>query len=648
MAHTLRHRGPDSSGVWSDPEAGIAFGHRRLSIIDLSREGHQPMVSPSGRFVITYNGEIYNFLALRRELEALGYAFRGHSDTEVMLGAIDSWGLEATLSKLTGMFALALWDRESRTLHLVRDRLGKKPLYAGFVGRDLVFASELKAFYAHPAFAPEIDRGAQLLLLRHGYVPTPHSIYRGVFKLPPAGWLPVSGEPDALQDNDLRERVRFYWSARDVAERGLAEPIRLSEQEAVDQVSALIDQSVRERMVADVPLGALLSGGIDSSSVVAFMQQHASRPVKTFSVGFHESGYDEAADAKSVARHLGTDHTELYVTPDQAQAVIPHLSEIYDEPFADRSQIPTFLVSQLARQHVTVALSGDGGDEVFGGYNRHFYGPWLWRRLRPWPRSLRQRLARLVTAIPPRRWDAAAEYLYLILPRSSRQPTPGNRLHKIADLMSADSPQAIYRRLTSYWQDAASVLIGGNDRASADPPAAVPDRADFAHLMMYLDEVTYLPDDVLVKVDRASMAVSLEVRAPLLDHRLIEFAWRLPGAMKIRQRQGKWILRQVLNRHLPRQLFDRPKQGFEVPMDAWLRGPLREWAEAMLSSDRLAGEGFFAPGPIRAAWAEHLGGARNRGEELWTVLMFQAWHEHWLRRRPAWYSAPAQIEAARC
>jgi asparagine synthase (glutamine-hydrolysing) len=652
MADTLRHRGPDSSGIWSDPEAGVALGHRRLSIIDLSPEGHQPMASASGRFVISFNGEIYNFPVLRRELEGLGIAFRGHSDTEVLLAAIDAWGLDGALPKLAGMFAFALWDRRSRTLHLVRDRLGKKPLYFGWAGRDLVFASELKAFYEHPAFVPEIDRGAQVLLLRHGYVPAPLSIYCGVFKLPPAGWLAIPPGIEGLRGSSLSDRVRFYWSARAVAERGIAEPLELDEQEAIDQISRLIGRAVGERMIADVPLGALLSGGIDSSTVVAFMQQQASRPVKTFSIGFHESGYDEAADAEPIARHLGTDHTELYVTPDQARAVIPRLPEIYDEPFADRSQIPTFLVAQLARQDVTVALSGDGGDEVFGGYNRHFYGPWVWRRISSWPLSTRKQFARLVTAIPPRSWDTAAGYLYQLLPRSSRQPTPGYRLHKLAGLMAADSPQAIYRRLTSYWQDPASLVIDGGDPATADERVGLPEGADFAQMMMYLDEVTYLPDDILAKVDRASMAVSLEVRAPLLDHRLIEFAWRLPGSMKIRQRQGKWILRQVLDRHVPRQLVDRPKQGFDVPIDSWLRGPLRDWAETMLDPSRLAAEGF-APGSIRAAWSEHLNGARNLGETLWPVLMFQAWRERWgglarddrLSRLPAARPRPESAEA---
>jgi asparagine synthase (glutamine-hydrolysing) len=637
MADTLYRRGPDSSGTWCDSEAGVAFGHRRLSIIDLSREGHQPMVSASGRFVITYNGEIYNFLSLRRELEAVGCAFGGHSDTEVLLAAIDAWGLDAALPKVAGMFAFGLWDRKSRTLHLVSDRMGKKPLYYGWAGRHLLFASELKAFYEHPGFVPEINRGAQVLFLRHGYIPAPHSIYRGVFKLPAAAHLTLVAQREALQDIDLCDRVRFYWSARGVAERGLAEPLALSEEEAIDHVDRLIGEVVRVRMVADVPLGALLSGGIDSSMVVASMQQHASRPVRTFSIGFLERGYDEAANAAAVAHHLGTDHTDLYVTPEQAQSVIPRLPEIYDEPFADRSQIPTFLVAQLARQHVTVALSGDGGDEVFGGYNRHFYAPWLWHHFRPWPQAIRKRLAALITAVPPRGWDTAAEYLYRLLPRSSRQPTPGYRLHKLAGLIVVDSPQAMYSRLTSYWRERPPVLDGNGTAEIV--PQAIPHGADFAHAMMYLDEVRYLPDDILVKVDRASMAVSLEVRAPLLDHRLVEFAWRLPGAMKVRQRQGKWILRQVLQRYVPPQLVARPKQGFGVPIDAWLRGPLRDWAEALLHPDRLRREGFFAPAQIRAAWTEHLGGAHDLGEDIWTVLMFQAWQERWLRRRPTWESS---------
>lgn len=632
MADTLRHRGPDSSGIWTDQEAGLALGHRRLSIIDLSHEGHQPMASASGRFIITFNGEIYNFRALRRELEGLGHAFRGHSDTEVLLAAVEAWGLEVALPKLAGMFAFALWDRRERAIHLVRDRLGKKPLYFGWAGRDLVFASELKALYAHPAFVPEVNRRALTLLLRHGYVPAPYSIFRNVFKLPLAGWLALPANLETVPDTGVCDRIGCYWSAREVAERGLAEPVALGEAEAIDQLDRLLGHAVGQRMIADVPLGALLSGGIDSSTVVALMQQQASRPVKTFSIGFHESGYDEAADAQHVARHLGTDHTELYVTPEQARGVIPRLPEIYDEPFADRSQIPTFLVAELARREVTVALSGDGGDEIFGGYNRHFYGPWLWRRMKPWPQSARRQVAHALTAVPLRSWDKAAGYLYRFLPRSSRQPVPGYRIHKLAGLLTVDGPQAMYRRLTSYWLDSEAPTIDGDEPSTIlTDPSDIFDKMDFTSAMMYLDAATYLPDDVLAKVDRASMAVSLEVRAPLLDHRVVEFAWQLPGSMKIRQRQGKWVLRQVLDRYVPRQLFDRPKQGFDVPVDAWLRDPLRDWAEALLDRRRLETEGFFQPEPICAAWAEHMSGVRDRSWALWTVLMFQAWHEHWLR-----------------
>jgi asparagine synthase (glutamine-hydrolysing) len=661
MADALRHRGPDGSGLWVDPEAGVAFGHRRLAIIDLSREGHQPMLSASGRFVIIFNGEIYNFRGLRRELEELGHRFRGHSDTEVLLGAIDQWGLGATLPKIAGMFAFALWDRELRSAHLVSDRLGKKPLYFGWIGPSLVFASELKALLQHPNFAVEVDRGALTLLLRHGCVPSPYSICRGILKLPPATHLSLPwADPNAAREADLRQRFRPYWSLAEVAERGIAEPFSLGPEAAVDRLDDLLGQVVAERMISDVPLGALLSGGIDSSTVVASMQKQSARPIKTFSIGFHEASYDEARDAKRVARHLGTDHTELYVTPDQAQAVIPRLPEIYDEPFADRSQIPTFLVARLARQAVTVALSGDGGDEIFGGYNRHFYAPWLWRRLERWPSFIRQGAADVLTSIPPHGWDKLAAQAYRFLPRSRQQPMPGYRIHKLADLFTVDGPEALYQRLTSHWTNPAALVIGGFEPSThLTHWSQAPEGLDFTETMMYLDAVSYLPDDVLVKVDRASMAVSLEIRAPLLDHRLVEFAWRLPTAMKVRERQGKWVLRQLLDRYVPRELIDRPKQGFDVPLEAWLRGPLRDWAEAMLEPRRLREEGFFDANRVGQIWAEHLSGARNLDFCLWAVLMFQAWREYWLagsahtadvRCRPPMRteSSPALYGASNC
>ena len=641
MADALRHRGPDSGGVWVDAEAGIALGHRRLAIVDLSPDGHQPMASASGRLVIAFNGEIYNFRELRRELEAAGERFRGHSDTEVLLAAVERWGLDGALARSAGMFAFALWDRHERRLHLVRDRLGKKPLYFGWVGGRFLFASELKAFHADPAFAPEVDRGALALFLRHSCVPAPYSIYRDVFKLPPAGRLSLrpNGSNAPRRGRDLLELVEPYWSALTVAERGAAAPLAFDdEDEAVDRLDEVLSQAVGERMVADVPLGALLSGGIDSSTVVALMQRRSSRPVKTFSIGFHERGFDEATDARRVAEHLGTDHTELYVTPEEARAVIPRLPEFYDEPFADSSQIPTFLVARLARRHVTVALSGDGGDEVFGGYRRHFQARRL-ARLNRVPPALRASAAGLLTTLSPGGWDRLFDALGPALPSGLRRALTGDGVHKFAGILPADGLEAAYRVMASHWTEPAAIVRGGNGAGVVEePPTALTDPArrprleDFAHVMMALDTVSYLPDDVLTKVDRASMAVSLEARAPLLDHRVVEFAWRLPPGMKIRGGKGKWVLRRLLERHVPRELFERPKHGFGLPIGDWLRGPLRDWAEALLDERRLRSEGFFEPQPIRRRWAEHLSGRRNWAYHLWDVLMFQAWQERWLRR----------------
>jgi asparagine synthase (glutamine-hydrolysing) len=624
MADTLRLRGPDDGGAWVDVDAGIALGHRRLAIIDLSVEGHQPMHSACGRYVIVFNGEIYNYKTIRRELEresqGPSIAWRGHSDTEVALAAISRWGIEAAVKQFIGMFAFVLWDRTERVLHLVRDRMGEKPLYYGRMGGSILFGSELKALRAHPAFKGEIDRDALALYLRHNCIPAPYSIYRGIYKLPPGTMLAVSG-----REASFPAPVQ-YWSAREAAERGMAEPFTGSTEEAIAALDGLLRDAVRFQMVADVPLGAFLSGGVDSSTVVALMQAQSDRPVKTFTIGFKEADYNEALHAKAVAACLGTEHTELYVTPAEAMAVIPKLPDLYDEPFADSSQIPTFLVSELARRSVTVSLSGDGGDELFAGYNRYFWGRSIWKKLGWMPRSLRAAAAAVLTAVPPQSWDRVFGVAGPLLPSAIKQRNPGDKIHKLAEILAAESPEAMYRGLASHWKDPASVVLGARE-----PPTALTDRRlwsnlpDFTQRMMYLDTVTYLPDDILVKVDRASMGVSLEARIPFLDHRVVEFAWRLPLSMKVRDGEGKWLLRQVLYRYVPKELIERPKTGFGLPIDAWLRGPLRDWAEDLLDKKRLSEEGFFDPLPVREKWKEHLSGTRNWQHYLWDVLMFQAW-----------------------
>ncbi len=624
MAEAILHRGPDDAGAWVDPAAGLAFGFRRLAIVDLSEEGRQPMASASGRYEMVFNGEIYTYRAIRAELERAdpGIVFRGHSDTEVLLAAIERWGLARAIGRAAGMFAIALWDRQERKLHLVRDRLGEKPLYYGWAGKTFLFGSELKTLREHPAFAAEIDREAVALFLRHKYIPGPRSIYRGIAKLPPGTMLTI----DPARPGHAPEPAA-YWSARAVAEAGVADPFRGGEGEAIDALEALLRETVGLQMVADVPLGALLSGGIDSSTVVALMQAQSARPIETFTIGFEERGYNEAEHAKAVARHLGTNHRELYVTPAEAMAVIPRLPHIYDEPFADASQIPTYLVSELARRHVTVGLSGDGGDESFGGYTRHLTGGRLWDRMRRVPRPARALAATGVTAAPPAAWDRAIDAADSILPLRLRDRVSGDRVHKAAGVLHAADPDEMYRLLVTDWADPGRVVLG-IDGARLDAGGAFRTAGlGPTERMMLLDTLTYLPDDVLVKVDRASMAVSLEVRAPLLDHRVVEFAWRLPMAMKIRGGQGKWALRQVLYRHVPRELVERPKMGFGVPVGAWLRGPLRPWAEDLLSERRLRADGLLDPAPVRRKWAEHLSGKRDWQAQIWDVLMLQAWLE---------------------
>jgi asparagine synthase (glutamine-hydrolysing) len=624
MIATLRHRGPDDEGVWVDAEAGIALGSRRLAILDLSPAGHQPMISSSGRYVVTFNGEIYNYLELRRELETQvadsALALHGHGDTEVMLAAFEHWGVEAALPRLNGMFAFALWDRRERVLYLALDRFGEKPLYYGWMGNVLLFGSELKALRAHPLFRGEIGREAVAFHLRYSYVPAPVSIYKGIAKLSPATCLKILG--------DRKEEAVpvAYWSLRQVAERGLAEPYRGSETEAAEELDALLRDAIRLRMLSDVPLGAFLSGGIDSSTVVALMQAQSSRRVRTFSIGFHEDDYNEARHAHAVARHLRTEHTELYVTPREAMDVIPLLPALYDEPFADSSQIPTFLVSKLARHSVTVSLSGDGGDEVFGGYQRYFWGRRIWNRIRLTPGPLRRLAARSITGVSPRFWDALFQGVGPILRQDWRQRLPGDKLHKLAGVLRLKSPQAVYLRLVAQWLEPDAMVPGASGSASAEFLLQQwPDFPQFEQSAMYLDAVNYLPDDILVKVDRASMGVSLEGRIPYLDPRVVEFAWKLPLAMKIRNGQGKQILRRVLHRYVPRELVERPKMGFGIPIGAWMRGPLRDWAEALLDEHRLRQEGFFDPRPIRRKWQEHLSGNHNWQYALWNVLMFQAW-----------------------
>ncbi len=623
MVDTLRHRGPDDNGVWVDAETGIALGHSRLSIVDLSPTGHQPMLSACSRYVIVFNGEIYNFKTLRQELEAMGHKFSGHSDTEVMLAAINQWGLEAAVKRFNGMFTFALWNRQAQCLHLARDRLGEKPLYYGWMGKTFLFGSELKALCAHPDFKKEINRNALALYLRHNYVPAPYSIYKDIYKLPAGTILTLK-----RTDNTYLPAPVPYWSAKEVAECGVAEPFTGTIEEAISQLESLLREAIKMRMEADVPLGAFLSGGVDSSLVVAIMQAQSERPVRTFSIGFYESDYNEANYAKAVAQHLGTDHTELYVTPEQAMAVIPLLPTLYDEPFADSSQIPTFLVSRLARRYVTVSLSGDGGDELFAGYNRYFWGQNIWKKMGWMPKNLRRAASTALTSLSPQAWEAIFQKMKKAMPEKIRQQNPGDKLHKLSEILVVENPEAMYLGLVSHWKDPSSLVLG-----SCEPPTNLTDRSkwanlpDFTQRMMYLDIVTYLPDDILVKVDRASMGVSLEARVPLLDHRVVEFVWSIPMSMKIRNSQSKWLLRQVLYKYVPKELIERPKMGFGVPIDSWLRGPLREWAEVLLDEQRLREEGFFNPQPIREKWAEHLSGKRNWQYYLWDVLMFQAWFD---------------------
>jgi asparagine synthase (glutamine-hydrolysing) len=623
MGDAIAHRGPDDSTFWHESEAGIGLAHRRLAIIDLSPAGQQPMTSASGAYVLAYNGEIYNHLDIRKVLEEAGKApkWRGHSDTETLLAAIEAWGLGAALTRCIGMFAIALWDKHARTLTLARDRLGEKPLYYGWQNGTFLFASELKALRAYPDFAAEVDRDALALLLRHNYIPAPHSIYSGIRKLKPGHLMRVSLEGPTNEPTP-------YWSATEIVAQGVRAPAKASPEELVDGLEQLLLSAVRGQMMSDVPLGAFLSGGVDSSTIVALMQQQSSKPIKTFTIGFNEDGHNEAPYARSVAAHLGTDHTELYVSANDALGVIPRLPKMYDEPFADSSQIPTFLVSQLASQHVTVSLSGDGGDELFAGYNRYILTEQLWGKIRRLPSAVRTAIAAGLLAVPTEVWNSLSGPITPFLPSSLRQANMGDKLHKGAHVLGAADMDELYRGLVSLWTNPANVVLGGVEPAT--PLTSLPPHLQDVtgvQRMMALDAITYLPDDILAKVDRAAMSVSLETRVPLLDHRVFEYAWSMPQSMKSREGRTKWPLRQILYKHVPRELIERPKAGFAIPIEQWLRGPLRSWAEALLDEQRIQREGYLDPAPIRAKWQEHLSGRRNWGAHLWTVLMFQAWLE---------------------
>ena len=615
MANSLQTRGPDDDGIWTDAAAGIALCHRRLSIIDLSPAGHQPMVSASGRWVIAFNGEIYNFGEVRERLAEHGAVFRGQSDTEVLLEACERWGVEATLSKINGMFAFALWDREQRSLVLARDHLGIKPLYWGRVGATLYFGSQPKAFAAHPDWAGEIDRDALGLYVRLGYVPAPRSIFQGIEKLEP-GHMVVIGEGGV-------PRKTAYWDLSAIAAGGAASPARFSDDEAIARLDGLLRDAVAKQMVSDVPLGAFLSGGIDSSTVAALMQAQSTNKVKTFSIGFQDAAYDEAPHARAVAAHLGTDHSEYYVSAAELVDGIPRIPEIYDEPFGDSSQLPTAILCTATRRQVTVALSGDGGDELFAGYGRYFRALELKAATRGLPPALRALAGRGLLAMPRAAWDR----LFALVPSGLRPVRAGARVHALGNHLRQSGDDGLYRSLICHWPDATEVV-----RGAGKPQGALSDGTlqrglpGYLERMQLCDTLTYLPEDILAKVDRASMAVSLEVRVPLLDHRVVKAAWRFPTSMKVRNGGGKWLLRQVLAKYVPPSLTERPKMGFGVPLETMLRKELRDWAENLLDARSLEEQGYLDHRPIRARWEEHLAGVRDWHYSLWPILMFQAWH----------------------
>ena len=630
MTEALAYRGPDAAGFWTNAAAGVAFGHRRLAVIELSEAGAQPMRSDCGRFTITFNGEIYNFIDLRAELEAAGAApnWRGHSDTETLLYAIRHWGVEKALQRASGMFAFALWDERDRTLTLARDRFGEKPLFYGWCGGDLVFASELKALAKHPAWSPTLDRAAMTSFMRYAYVPAPSTIWSGFKKLPSACCVTFA----ANVSYGALPAPRPYWSMRETVIAGQAARIT-DEHEAVAKLQRLLSLAIKRQCLSDVPLGAFLSGGIDSSTIVALMQAQRSQPVRTFTIGFSEAEFDEAADARKVAAHLGTSHTELYVDPQTARNVIPKLPTMYDEPFADSSQIPTHLVSAMARQHVTVALSGDAGDELFGGYNRHIWGRNLNAQFGAMPAALRRALAAFLRAVSPEPVGAFARVASPLLPARFNVRRAGDQVAKLARIVGSPSLDHMYRELCSIDDDPAQTILQGEEVSSwsDDEMGKVAAELDPLDRMTLADSLSYLTDDILQKVDRAAMAVALETRVPFLDKDVVELSARIPAHMKVRDGRGKWLVRQVLYQHVPADLVDRPKTGFSIPIDEWLRGPLKSWASDLLSPARLQAQKLFNAKRVADRMAEHMSGRRNHGYWLWNVLMAQAWHDAWCK-----------------
>ncbi len=618
MTGTLSHRGPDDSGVWVSPEAGVGFGQRRLAIIDLSPMGHQPMTAANGRYTITFNGEIYNFRELRAELEDRGVHFRGHSDTEVIVEGCAHWGVNSTITRLNGMFAIAVWDAKECQLFLARDRMGEKPLYWAMINGLVLFGSELKALRAHAGWRPGLNRGAIAAFLRHNYVPGPFTIYQDVYKLPPAGFVRIgcAGGPE----------TGVYWDLAGVVSRGRGDTLRAGEEELVDELDALLRDVISSRMVADVPLGAFLSGGYDSSTIVALMQKASSRPVKTFTISFENAAFDESKHAEAVARHLGTEHTTFPVSGAEALDVVPKLAEMYDEPFADSSQVPTHIVSALTRKRVTVALSGDGGDELFSGYNRYQWAETVWRPSGKVPLPLRRLASSAIRVVPPGVYDSIAHYT----PYLRRVPQVGYKAHRLAQTLSVPSIDSVYYQLVSHHQNPSELVNGAHEVRTdcwiQNLKSLLPDPVD---RMRYLDMCTYLPDDILTKVDRASMAVALEVRVPFLDHRLVEWVWRLPSSQNARAARPKHLLRRVLSRYVPDRLVERPKMGFGVPLADWLRGPLRDWAEDLMNKAGLVADGIFDAEAVRLLWLEFLRGDDRRYYFIWNLLMFQAWHRRW-------------------